>query len=109
MSETSHTPGPWVAVLNGGDDEDTRDLLVGKYGRSGFTVIADCRSRWVADDVGGDEEANAYLIAAAPDMLLAGKHLAVKLAECYRAAGVDPKECQAIRDWMTIAAKAEGR
>lgn len=30
----------------------------------------------------------------------AGKHLAVKLAETYRAAGVNPGECQAIRDFF---------
>lgn len=31
----------------------------------------------------------------------AGKHLAVKLAEVYRAAGTNPAGCQAIRDWIT--------
>jgi hypothetical protein len=54
-------------------------------------------------------EANARLISAAPDMLAAGKHLAVKLAEVYRAAGQSPKDCQAICDWMAAVAKAEGR
>lgn len=31
----------------------------------------------------------------------AGKHLAVKLADVYRAAGQNPADCQAIREWMT--------
>jgi hypothetical protein len=39
----------------------------------------------------------------------AGKHLAVKLAEVYRAAGRSPAECQAIRDWMAALAAAEAR
>lgn len=37
----------------------------------------------------------------------AGKHLAVKLAEVYRAAGQRPSDCQAIRDWIA-ALKSEG-
>jgi hypothetical protein len=65
--DAKHTPGPWIAVPNGGDDEDIRALLVGKNDQYGdFTTIADCRSRWIPD-----EEANARLIAAAPDMLAA--------------------------------------
>ncbi|HEV7258971.1 MAG TPA: hypothetical protein VGN82_14415 [Bosea sp. (in: a-proteobacteria)] len=42
-------------------------------------------------------------------LALAGKHLAVKLAEVYRAAGANPAECQAIRDWVAALAKAEGQ
>jgi hypothetical protein len=56
-----------------------------------------------------EEWANARLIAAAPKMLAAGKHLAVKLAEVYRAAGQNPAKCQAISDWMAAVAEAEGR
>lgn len=33
---------------------------------------------------------------------LAGKHLAVKLAEAYRAAGANPTDCQAMRDWLAL-------
>ncbi len=40
-------------------------------------------------------------------LVTAGKHLAVKLAEVYRAAGQKPADCQAIRDWMAAIAKAE--
>ncbi len=42
-------------------------------------------------------------------LIQSGKHLAVKLAEVYRAAGQKPADCQAIRDWMAALAKAEGR
>lgn len=37
----------------------------------------------------------------------AGKHLAVKLADVYRAAGRNPAECQAIRDWMVAVAASD--
>lgn len=33
---------------------------------------------------------------------LAGKHLAVKLADCYRVAGARPTDCQALRDWLAL-------
>lgn len=33
---------------------------------------------------------------------LAGKHLAIKLAELYRMGNVSPTECQAMRDWMAL-------
>jgi hypothetical protein len=70
-----HTPGPWTAVPNGGDDEDPRAVLVAVRDQYGdWTVLADCRNRWLADDVSGDEEANARLVAAAPDMLEALEH-----------------------------------
>lgn len=42
-------------------------------------------------------------------LVTAGKHLAVKLAQVYRAARQQPADCQAIRDWMAALAKAEGR
>lgn len=42
-------------------------------------------------------------------LIVAGKHLAVKLADCYRAASINPGECQAIADWMLAVGKAEGR
>ena len=67
-----HTPGPWTSVPNGGDDPDERALFVGKNDAYGdFTVIADCRSKFVAGEIGGDEASNARLIAAAPELLTA--------------------------------------
>ncbi|MGB1214812.1 MAG: hypothetical protein ACPG4X_15710 [Pikeienuella sp.] len=69
MTETRFTPGPWYATENGGDDPDERRLLVGKDDEYGdFTTVADCRSKWLEDEVGGTEEANAHLIAAAPEL-----------------------------------------
>ena len=33
-----------------------------------------------------------------------GKHLCVKLADVYRAAHADPKQCQAVREWLALFA-----
>ena len=48
------------------------------------------------------------LEASQSEIVTAGKHLAVKLAEVYRAAGQKPADCQAIRDWMTAVSKVGG-
>lgn len=45
-------------------------------------------------------EARAAIEFEIERLTVAGKHLAVKLAEVYRAAGQKPGDCQAIRDWM---------
>jgi len=75
--KVKHTSGPWAAVPNGGDDTDPRAVLVAVRDQYGdWTVLADCRNRWLTDDVGGDEEANARLVAAAPDMLEALERIA---------------------------------
>ena len=49
MSAAKHTPGPWTVESN-----DTRYIVGGGY--------------WIAQMHGGNSEANARLIAAAPDM-----------------------------------------
>lgn len=95
-----HTPGPWAT-----DPEVDHEAVLAADGG----MVADCAI--FGPDVyhrpQGASAANARLIAAAPDMLTAGKHLAVKLAEAYRAVGADPAGCQAIRDWMAAVAKAK--
>jgi hypothetical protein len=81
--------------------------------KDGEDYRGDIASVHASENIGGitveERDANARLIAAAPDMLQKGKHLAVKLAEVYRAAGQSPKDCQAIREWMEAVANAEGR
>jgi len=65
-----HTNGPWLITTIDGDD----CLMVG--GGDGSDVVADIRTDWPEDEV----EANAHLIASAPEMLEALK----KLAECSK-------------------------
>ena len=57
---TKHTPGPWEAVYN---DHYWDIKLEGSYERIGDT----CTSQFLSS--GDNEEANARLIAAAPELL----------------------------------------
>tara|TARA_Y100000310_G_scaffold86838_1_gene83723 strand:- start:132 stop:410 length:279 start_codon:yes stop_codon:yes gene_type:complete len=65
-----HTNGPWLITTIDGDD----CLMVG--GGDGSDVVADIRTDRPEDEV----EANAHLIASAPEMYEALK----KLAECSK-------------------------
>lgn len=91
------TPGPWKVYRNGVHPV----LECGGRGNDNFAICGEC--------YGPDAWFNQHLIAAAPELLQAGKHLAIKLAEVYRAAGAAPADCQALRDWMAAVAKAQGR
>lgn len=92
----SYSLGEWSYTRNA---TDTRWIIESDQGR-GIAVTAGFEP---------DNEANARLISAAPNLLMAGKHLAVKLADVYRAAKMSPAECQAIREWLDAVKKAEGR
>lgn len=61
MSDTPHTPGPWVADL------DMESWYVGCLNNA--TVVA--RAVVQGQYVGEEDKANAHFIAAAPDMLAA--------------------------------------
>jgi len=66
---SKHTPGPWTAEPNGGDDDDMRRLYI-CTDMGARTALAEAYS---VDH--GDPEANARLIAAAPDLLAALKEI----------------------------------
>ena len=70
MSESKHTPGPWrVGVTSDAGEVDV-------IAEGGWFVAVACDS---AGD--GDTEANANLIAAAPDMLEALEKLVSRIDE----------------------------
>ena len=63
---TKHTPGPWEATPNGGDDPDPTI----RYISTPDNLIAVSEKIWWAGDWDIEQqEANARLIAAAPDLL----------------------------------------
>lgn len=70
---TKAAPGPWFALENGGDDPDTtRRIICAKRSWDGeLAMIAEVDRD--LSDFGGEVEATARLIAAAPDMLAALK------------------------------------
>ena len=96
----AHTPGPF---RYGTSHSGIQHLVYAPTG----DIIATCFKP--SNDSIPETISNGQLFAAAPDLLLAGKHLALKLAEVYRAAGIDPRGCQALLSWMAAVAKSEGR
>lgn len=61
MANTKHTPGEWTVNQLAGSQLDTRI-------KAGNKIVADCYS--FSEDIPGNEaEANAQLIAAAPELL----------------------------------------
>lgn len=99
MAKRAHTPGPWAAFpyyCERGDGEEHRLIGLGQ-----FDTIADVRMG--SDDVPGDLEANARLIAAAPELLDALDELHAKAV-----VGTDEERYAALdKAWRAIT-KARG-
>lgn len=111
-----HIPGPPVRYEF--DEHGGYDCMSAGYrvldadGRTCVTVdTRDYRSARMMKSCTPLEEAEALarLIAAAPDLLQAGKYLAVKLADAYRIAKCDPAKCEAIISFVMAVDKVEGR
>lgn len=83
--KTAHTPGPWEVL-------ETKDCLRIK-------ATSGCVADTYYDNT-GDEEANARLIAAAPDLLLSLKW-AVEL--------IEQAECDVPPEIRAFISKAEGK
>ncbi len=95
MSSTQHTPAPWT-VNRGGADLDNPKLFIdhptGKYS----DPVATCYTATP------ESEANARLIAAAPELLKAGERCLMALA-----ANGAPN-CEAAKEMRDAIAKATG-
>lgn len=78
-NETKHTPGPWVAQRE--ETEDSEKYVIDASG-GGYTV---CVAVTICGR--GEDEANASLIAAAPELLSACEH-AVTLLSPFEDAGL---------------------
>ena len=91
MEDTAHSPGPWNIT----DDWPGRLSIVASDGR----IIA------VANEFGAEKNANARLIAAAPELLDASKFA---LEELHCPDG-DDAECGALAALRDAIATAEDR
>lgn len=91
MSEEKHTPGPW----------ETGGYTI--TARGGRMLIAKLYRAQAQDDFKSD--ANARLIAAAPDLLTACRHLTGQLALLAK----DPSTNPWVKQGLAAIAKAEGR
>lgn len=102
--KTKHTPGPWQ--VNGSwlnIETGNRHTAVESVLPGGFGMVASLEHSFTRES----EEANARLIAAAPELLEALKEL-VNDGECYCADNVASKEtCRHCKARAAIA-KAQG-
>lgn len=94
--ETSHTPGPWEVF----------DSHTGLWVMDSAEQGAICKLEWCLE-----AEANARLIASAPEMLDALKRLCSRFGVCYDGTPRDgtPRDGTEWREARAAIAKAEGR
>lgn len=103
MSEAKHTPGPWEWVVHGeyGYSALTNSVNSEVLATGGFND-GDYPVTWMGEEM---SDADAHLIAAAPELLAA-------LAEALNAQGVAVQDYDAQFGWMDKAraaiAKARG-
>jgi hypothetical protein len=108
MSEGKHTPGPWYPKPAPygwdvwGNLDDGKDTWVGPVQRV-ISPHARMGSRKAIEAASEETEANARLIAAAPDLLDA-----LKQFEAFYPMGINLDLDDAFRAARTAIAKAEG-
>ncbi len=97
MKHTAHTPGPWLYALNGLNRNKAHEPQF-TFGPS-FECLGVVYNRTSAGTEGSTEEANARLIAAAPDLLAALELAHRSLVTC--------NSCHCIGSLPTQAERAE--
>ena len=95
-TNAKHTPGPWIVASQ---DTETNEIPI-KCGKSILARVAP-RPHWDAT-----QEANARLIAAAPDLLFALYACLAELVDVVNAEGGD--ESEAMRQARAAILQAEG-
>jgi hypothetical protein len=105
--QRKHTPGPWFAVRNSAYWEVNPAR---NYGDEHIPyTVADCCPSDPADPDGGLQEANARLIAAAPDLLVAAKMADAVMSEMAARVGSQHAWWDIIFDIRAAIAKARGQ
>lgn len=95
-----HTPGPWHVSENGDSPDD------------GYNIV-DARGLYIAFADGNDPiepaeaQANARLIAAAPEMRDKGHHLAMLALQSDRYRD-DAEYCEVVDCWLALLARIDG-
>jgi len=99
MAQAQHTPGPWTAEPEGGRGAWVR-------GSNGTWAALAC------GDTDAEADANAHLIAAAPDMLVALQMAVPALEWCQKQWASSPQQGSGINVLAVVRATladAEGR
>lgn len=107
-----HTPGPWRFIEDGRTEDEHnvgKPLTIGHYG-----TLDDLANVFSHDDstvsVPREEAvANARLISAAPDLLIAAKEAVIVIASIAKARHLDPMQGTCMPGLIKAIKKAEGR
>lgn len=100
MSEQTHTPGPWFTSQPHGTI-----YIEARLRGSTLQEVASCGPT----ETEGQREANARLIAAAPDLLAALRYTLDTLAHCAADKGYSGMQAKAARMANDAIAKAGGQ
>lgn len=95
---TQHTPGPWEVCPSNNEIINTDHGRLPFAIRAGYTLIGALY----------ENEADALLIAAAPELLEALKAMLLHTAELNPMQGYDKHDCQAVKQAAAAIAKATG-
>ena len=87
MSKHTHTPGPWAARYHESTDSYTIHVAGRSWESYAVAEVSDCVQ----------DEANARLIAAAPDLLAALERIEPILSRMYGAQAADLPPVQIVR------------
>lgn len=98
MTELQHTPGPWILLPH--DDDGSISIVAGNLG--GLVGAAHCWPTEIITQGSGRVDANAHLIAAAPDLLAALKDAADEVEDLRKYANnhggmIDDERCDYAR------------
>lgn len=101
---TTHTPGPWSCNI-----PPHKFPIYAKHASRRFVYVASiCRDGDVSED---EMDANARLIAQAPDLLASLRKLASWVANDIRLSGLNPDgpAAQDLAEALAVIARAEGK
>lgn len=98
----AHTPGPWVVGGASGNDGEAREIAAASRT---IAWSASTRDEDEGDVVTEEDDANANLIAASPDLLDAARLANQELLDLGQGSSASP----ALRALWAAIAKAEGR
>ena len=94
-NQTNYTPGPWTIVQDAPENPKARFQIGHRTGATSATYVCTLRAENnITHD--GKQEANALLIAAAPDLLKSLRDCQASLAAAVKTGQIVPKHMNAL-------------